>query len=177
MRPLAARNPDWYFPPQTPSSPASMKLGILADTHDELDPRIATVFAGVDRIVHAGDVCGPHLITELERLAPVTVVLGNNDAHFHWNDSETFELGGCRFLVEHIVSPEQPTRSLRERLRRIQPNVVIFGHTHRPYCQRLDGILFLNPGSAGSPRYGLPRSVCLVDVNRGMVEPRFVDLP
>lgn len=154
-----------------------MKLGILADTHDQLDPRIATVFAGVDRIAHAGDVCSPDLIVELEQVAPVTVVRGNNDAHFRWNESETFEFGGCRFLVEHIVSPEQPTRSLRERLRRIQPQVVIFGHTHRPYCQRLDGILFLNPGSAGWPRHGLPRSVCLVEVDGGIVEPRFVELP
>lgn len=154
-----------------------MKLGILADTHNVLDPRLEEVFAGVDHILHAGDVCRPILIAELEVIAPVTVVAGNNDFHPGWRETEVCELGGRRFLVEHIVHPREPSAAFRGRLARMVPDAVIFGHTHRPYCETHDGVLYLNPGSAGAARFGLPRSVCRLEIREGRLVPEFVTLP
>jgi putative phosphoesterase len=153
-----------------------VKLGVISDTHNLLDPGVETAFAGVDHILHAGDVCRPTLIAELEAIAPVTVALGNNDTHPAWREFVLAELAGRRFLVEHIVDPHRPSQSFRARLQRLRPDVVVFGHTHRPFCQTLDGVLFLNPGSAGAPRFGLPRSVYLVDLADGRIDPRLVRL-
>ena len=151
-----------------------MSLGILADTHDHLPPDVGHHFRGVDRIVHAGDVCRPDLIVELARVAPVTVVAGNNDRHPGWRPREVFEWAGRRIMVQHIVHPERPSFEVREAIRRLRPDVVIFGHTHRPFCRTIDGVLFLNPGSAGSSRQGVPLSVCLLRSNGGALETRFI---
>lgn len=155
-----------------------MRLGVLADTHDRLDPRVASVFQGVDRILHAGDVCQPTVIAELEVVAPVTVVAGNNDYFPGWRETEVLEVGGCRILLEHIVNPHAPTSSFRIRLQRFRPDLVIFGHTHRPFNEPVEGIFYLNPGSAGAPRYGLKKSVCLLTLSDGptRIRPDFVTL-
>lgn len=153
-----------------------MKLGVLSDTHDHLDDRVTEIFLGVDLILHAGDVCRPSLIAELEAVAPVTVVLGNNDSHPAWRETAVVETGGHRILVEHIVNPHRPARPLQERLLRIQPQVVVFGHTHKPFCEVVDGIVFLNPGAAGPSRFGLPRTVCLADLQDGTLSTGFVPL-
>lgn len=153
-----------------------MLLGLISDTHNVLDPRVAELFAGVDHILHAGDVCRPEFIAELEAIAPVTVVLGNNDFHFGWRETECLELAGRRFVIQHIVNPQHPGPELRDRLRRLQPHVVVFGHSHRPFCQSIDGVLFLNPGSAGAPRFGLPRTVCRLHFDAAELRPEFVDL-
>ncbi len=153
-----------------------MTLGILADTHDHLPPDVGHHFRGVDRIVHAGDVCDPGLIVELSLLAPVTVVAGNNDHHPSWRPTELFEWAGRRVMVHHIVYPERLSSEVRDAMRRLRPDVVIFGHTHRPFCRTIDGVLFLNPGSAGSSRQGVPLSVCRLKAAPGGVQPEFVTL-
>jgi len=153
-----------------------MLLGLIADTHNQLDPRVEKLFAGVDLILHAGDVCRPALIAELEAIAPVTVVLGNNDSHFGWRENEVVEAEGHRILLRHIVSPARPAPDLRERLARIRPNLVVYGHTHRHALETRDGIAYLNPGSAGAPRFGLPRSVCRLHLGPGTMRAEFVDL-
>ena len=82
-----------------------MRIGVISDTHAFLDPRVEKLFAGVDHILHAGDV-GPHmLLHELEAIAPVTAVVGNTDAGLNLNLTEVVELGGRKFLVHHIVDP------------------------------------------------------------------------
>lgn len=153
-----------------------MILGIIADTHNVLDPRLEKRLAGVDLILHAGDVCRPTLIAELEAIAPVTVVLGNNDDHLGWRETELIERGGYRILMQHIVAPDHLSTTLRSRLRDRAPDLVVFGHTHRPYLQRHDNILFLNPGSAGAARYGLPRSLALLHLTPGGLRAEFLDL-
>jgi putative phosphoesterase len=148
-----------------------MKLGIIADTHNYLDPGLAETFTGVDHIIHAGDVCHPGIITRLESIAPVTVVRGNNDSHPGWQETEVREWCGVRILIEHIVVPQRPGGPFRDRLLRFRPAVVIFGHTHRPFCEIIDEILYLNPGSAGPTRFGLLRSVCLLHLGPQSKEP------
>lgn len=153
-----------------------MKIGVLSDTHDHLDPAVERLFVGVNRIVHAGDVCQASLIAILEAIAPVTVARGNNDYHLGWRETEVVEAGTHRILVEHIVNPHRPHPTFRTRLSRIQPTIVVFGHTHQPFCDRLDGVLYLNPGSAGAARGGHRRSVCLLHLEDGIARPEIVPL-
>jgi len=139
-----------------------MILGLISDTHGHFDPRIPRLFAGVDHILHAGDIGSARVIQELEAIAPVTAVLGNNDFDPAWRETEVVTLGGWKFLVHHIVGLRTLSEVLQRRLEIEQPDVVVFGHTHQPHEERRDGRLFVNPGYAGKPRFGMDRSVALL---------------
>jgi len=140
-----------------------VKLGIISDTHDFLDPRIEKLFAGVDRILHAGDIGKHSLLVELELIAPVTAVAGNtDDPVFGYPLTQRIEIGGRRFLMHHIVDPHDLRDDLEALLATERPDVVVFGHTHKPFCERIQGILFFNPGYAGKQRFELARSVALL---------------
>jgi putative phosphoesterase len=139
-----------------------MRIGVLSDTHNYLDPKIASVFQGVDHILHAGDVGLPWILLELQAIAPVTAVLGNTDAGISLRETEVCELDGRTFLLHHIVNPVAPAEPLRRRLAQMRPAVVVFGHTHRAFEQSIDGTLFFNPGYAGKPRFAQPRSVAVL---------------
>lgn len=153
-----------------------MKLGLISDTHSFLDPRIGEIFAGVDHILHAGDV-GPHsLLLELETIAPVTAVLGNTDGGVDLNLTEVTQIGGRKFLVHHIVNPHALTDELRLRIAREQPDVVVFGHTHKRFGEVVDGVLFLNPGYAGKPKFGAERSVAILQCDDSGIRPEFRSL-
>jgi putative phosphoesterase len=153
-----------------------MKLGVISDTHGHLDPRVLELFEGVDHILHAGDIGYASLILELEQIAPVTAVLGNNDAGLHFNETEVVQLGGHKLLVHHIVSLPRPAEPIARRIAREQPRVVIFGHTHQPHASHLGNILFLNPGYAGKPRFRLERSVALLHVEAAQLRVEFKSL-
>ncbi len=140
-----------------------MKIGVISDTHNFFDPRIPELFAGVEHIVHAGDIGLPKILYQLEAIAPVTAVLGNtDDPGFRWRLTEVVELGKRKLLLHHIVNPHSLQENLASRIAREQPDVVIFGHTHKPFSEKINGVLYLNPGYAGKTRFGLPRSVALL---------------
>jgi len=140
-----------------------MRIGVISDTHNYFDPRIPNLFAGVDHILHGGDIGLPAIILALEQIAPVTAVLGNtDDPVFHYRLTEVVELANRKFLVQHIVNPQSLADPLKARLARERPAVVVFGHTHKPFRQTIDGALFFNPGYAGKPRFGLERSVAIL---------------
>ncbi|HTI99530.1 MAG TPA: metallophosphoesterase family protein [Dongiaceae bacterium] len=139
-----------------------MKIGVISDTHDFFDRQVVKLFAGVDHILHAGDVGMPQILLELEHIAPVTAVLGNTDCGIDLKLTEVVTLGGRKFLVQHIVNPHAPDEKLRARLRRDRPDAVIFGHTHKPFNQALDTTLFFNPGYSGRPKFNTERSVALL---------------
>jgi uncharacterized protein len=145
--------------------PAPFRLGLIADTHGFVDPKLAALFDGVDHILHAGDIGPAAVLRELERVAPVTAVLGNNDLLTTCDLTEVVELGGRKFLVHHIVDPRAPEASLRLRIAREQPDLVVFGHTHRAFDQVVDGVRFVNPGYAGQPRFNLARSVAIAELS------------
>jgi uncharacterized protein len=86
------------------------------------------------------------------------------------------EAGGLKVLVHHIVTPEFPGEILSRRLQNERPGVVLFGHTHRPYAERHDGIFFLNPGYSGRPRMNTARSVALIEVGATGFSHRFIPL-
>lgn len=154
-----------------------MKIGVLSDTHGYLDDRIAELFAGVDHILHAGDIGSPSLILDLEDLAPVTAVLGNtDDPRIGYRETEVAELGGRKFLVHHIVDPRRPGDRMRDRITREKPDVVVFGHTHKAFCGRIHGTLFFNPGYCGRPKFAQPRSVAILHCDAREIREEFLAL-
>jgi putative phosphoesterase len=152
------------------------QLGIISDTHNFLDPQVKRLFAGVDHILHAGDIGLPWIIMELEEIAPVTAVLGNIDTGLSFRETEVIELFGRTFLLHHVVEPHHPTDALRRRLSQVRPDIVVFGHTHRPFCEQIGPTLFLNPGSAGKRRFHTPRSVAVLRLGPSDAEVDFHDL-
>jgi hypothetical protein len=153
-----------------------VKVGVISDTHDFFDPRLPTLFAGVDHIIHAGDVGLPWVILELEQIAPVTAVIGNSDSGLTLRELEVLQLNDRKFLIYHIVDPGDPARPVRDRIIRENPDVVVFGHTHQQYCEIMDGALYLNPGYAGKPRPQQPRSVALLECDAGGITVDFLSL-
>ena len=153
-----------------------MKLGLISDTHGYFDPRIPALFAGVEHILHAGDIGSPRVIQELEAIAPVTAVLGNNDFDPTWRETEIVTLGGRKFLVHHIVGLRSLADGIRDRITLAQPDVVVFGHTHQSHEERRGGTHFINPGYAGKPRFGMERSVALLHCEATELRVEFLPL-
>lgn len=138
-----------------------MVLGIISDTHGVLDPRAVAALQEVDAIAHAGDVCAPIVLRELESIgAPVYAVAGNMDPD-DWPGGDLpslvrFTLAGVRFLVIHDLGRLGPIPD--------DVDVVICGHTHRPREEWHGRVLVLNPGSATSPRSMPSPSIALLEV-------------
>jgi putative phosphoesterase len=143
---------------------------VVSDTHGRLHPRLLELFRGVDHIVHAGDVGSEVVLDGLRSLAPLTAVRGNVDSGPHaWDlplEAEV-ELCGARILVRHIK--EELLAQGRAALQGYQ--VVVVGHSHKPLVELSDGVLFLNPGSAGPRRFRLPRAAAILEISPGG-EPR-----
>jgi putative phosphoesterase len=154
-----------------------MRIGVISDTHGFLDPRVPKIFDGVEHILHAGDIGYASIISELESIAPVTAVLGNNDAGLNFNETEVVTLAGRKFLVHHIVSVSRLQDGIRGRIEREKPEVVVFGHTHQPYSGTVGTTLFFNPGYAGKPRFNNERSVAVLHCEGAQLRAEFTTLP
>lgn len=131
------------------------------------------MFAGVDFILHAGDIIGPDILKTLEGIAPVRAVRGNNDDG-SWAEAipaaRVERFLDVPVLVLHILgSVEEPTLAARFLLEAEKPRVVISGHSHQPLLQVKDGMLFFNPGSAGPARFKLKPAAGLLTIEKGKV--------
>ena len=154
-----------------------LRIGVISDTHNFLDPKVAELFAGVDHILHAGDIGQARLILQLEQIAPVTAVLGNtDDSGLQFRPTEIVELDGRKFLVHHIVNPHALDEALQRRLAREKPAVVVFGHTHKQFSETIGSTLFFNPGYAGKSRFGMSRSVAILHGTAKEIRPEFIAL-
>jgi len=152
-------------------------IGVISDTHNFLDPKISDLFAGVDHILHGGDIGMPSLVLELQLIAPVTAVLGNtDDAGMAFREIEVVDLARRKFLVHHIVNPRAPAEGIKSRIEREKPDVVVFGHSHKPFCETIGGTLYFNPGYAGNSRFGMERSVAILHCSEKEVRPEFLKL-
>ena len=140
----------------------SIKIGVLSDTHGHLDKKILRLFEGVDHILHAGDIGLPWLIMDLQQIAPVTAVLGNNDPGLEFKETEVLRLGGRKFLIHHIVTVGALEKKIQGRIIKENPDVVVFGHTHARFCRTIGQTLYFNPGYSGSPKGGAERSVAIL---------------
>jgi len=137
---------------------------------------VEKIFSGVDHILHAGDIGDPMIELELKFIAPVTVVQGNVDVSLPFKLTEVVMLAAKKFLVHHITNPWALSETLEQQIRKQQPNVVIFGHTHKPFAQLVDGIFFFNPGYAGKPKFGAARSVAILTVVGQEIRHEFIPL-
>lgn len=146
-----------------------MRVGLVSDTHGLFDPALPRIFEGCELILHAGDVTGERVLSALGAIAPVWAVRGNNDLGPFGEslpETATVRLGELSaFLIHELGHPERPVPAARRALARARPEIVLFGHSHRPLATVSDGILFVNPGSAGPRRFSLPRTVGLLEVN------------
>jgi len=144
------------------------ELGVISDTHGRLRAEAIHALEGCDYIFHAGDVCSPLIIPQLAELAPCLAVRGNCD------DDETLpltveqEIAGVKIFMHHghrLVYLPEPA-----------PALIITGHTHQPLIETREGVVYLNPGSAGPKRFNLPVSVARVTLSPGKVKARLIEL-
>lgn len=147
---------------------AIRKLGLISDTHGLLRPGIHEALAGVELILHAGDVGGDEILDELSIIAPVRAVFGNTDMPDDPRLSATIELviDGLRIHVSHghELGAPKPERLLA----RYAADVIVYGHTHVPLVVSADGRLVVNPGAAGPARFDLTPSVAILELKRGV---------
>jgi hypothetical protein len=137
-------------------------VGLIADTHGLIRPEALRALAGVDLILHAGDVGPSDVIAALEEVAPVQAVFGNTDSVGRWPSAIDIELEGVRIHVSHGHEVGSPTP---QRLAaRHDADVIVYGHTHRPLIERVGPTLVVNPGAAGPRRFNLHPSVALLSL-------------
>ena len=139
-----------------------MKIGVISDTHGLLRSQAIDLLAGVDRIVHAGDIGAAQIVDSLSAIAPVTAIRGNNDIDGWaraYREEETLDIAGRRLFVLHDVNELRFDPAARGF------DVVIFGHSHKPAAQTRGGVLYLNPGSAGPRRFKLPIALATLDLD------------
>ena len=149
-----------------------MRIGLISDTHGLLRPEVLEFLRGSDHIVHGGDVCDGGVLETLRTIAPVTAVRGNND-RARWaagiTETEVVEVGGVALYLLHDL------HELDVEPRAAGFAAVISGHSHQPRIDEREGVLYLNPGSAGPRRFRLPISAGELAVEGGRVSARLVD--
>jgi len=154
-----------------------MRIGVISDTHGLFDPKVRAMFKRVDMIVHAGDIGKLEVISQLREIAPVLAVEGNNDSFGEFPEERFEDFEGRRFWIRHIFGELHQLRIKdKKRLEELQPDVVVFGHSHRPYQYLLGETLLFNPGSAGPRRFSLPRTVGMLALKRSGIDARILSL-
>jgi putative phosphoesterase len=155
------------------SSGGDLRVGVVSDTHGLLRPEARAFLAGCDYIVHGGDVGSAQILDELEAVAPLIAVKGNNDTQ-PWaarlRESELVRVGNLFLYVIHDLHEldiDPAAAGVR---------VVVSGHSHKPRIHERDGILYVNPGSCGPRRFKLPVSAAEILVSGSAVNARLVDL-
>jgi putative phosphoesterase len=128
-------------------------IGLISDTHGLLRPQAAQALQGCAHIVHAGDIGSAEILQALTRIAPVTAVRGNNDIQ-SWGDA--LPLSARLHVGDTVLHVLHDLGQLADLPARPPCQVVVSGHTHRPLSQWRDGVLYVNPGSAGPRRFSLP---------------------
>lgn len=142
-----------------------MLVGLISDTHGLVRPEIFEALAGVELILHAGDV-GDDVLAEIQSIAPVYAVYGNTDAAGGGLPAaRDLTLGGLSIHVSHGHELGSPTPA--KLLARYKADVIVFGHTHRPLVERAGRRLVVNPGAAGPRRFDLKPSVAKMEIVNG----------
>ena len=145
----------------------SIVIGVISDTHGLLCSEAVDALRGSQHIIHAGDVGDPEILRQLGAVAPVTAIRGNVDKGV-WArklpETEVVEIGGVSIYILHDIAK----LDLKPEAAGFQ--VVIYGHSHVPKHETRDGVLYLNPGSAGPRRFGLPVSVGRITMVEGEIK-------
>jgi len=149
------------------------RIGIISDTHGLLRPEAIKHLAGTDHIIHAGDIGAPEVIEGLRKIAPTTAIRGNVDTG-EWAtaypNTELVKLGGRALYVLHNLKEIKfdPAASGFD--------VVVSGHSHRPKIETKNGVLYVNPGSAGPRRFKLPIAVAILALSDRAILPRILEI-
>lgn len=150
-----------------------MKIGLISDTHGLLRPQALAALQGCEQLIHAGDIGKPEILEALRGIAPLTVVRGNNDQNDSWASDVPFsarlDIESVSIFVTHILA--DVPKPLPDGIQ-----VVVIGHSHKPLIQQIDGVLYINPGSAGPRRFKLPISVALLHIDDLGVRAEVVEL-
>jgi uncharacterized protein len=149
------------------------KIGVISDTHGEMNPKALKALKGVDHIIHAGDVCGEDVIRKLENIAPVTAVKGNMDfgeLSAKLSTTESIKFGKALIYVLHInhMLDIEPTKE--------GFNVIITGHTHIPLIKTNNDVLYINPGSASLPKQNKYPTIALLYVSEEDINAEIIQL-
>jgi hypothetical protein len=147
-----------------------VRVGLISDTHGLLRPEALKFLRGADYIIHAGDVGAPEILEELKALAPITAVRGNNDTG-RW--ARRVPLAADLVLGRIVI---RVVHEIDHLPKAIKARVVIYGHSHKPLIKENDGVLYVNPGSAGPRRFTLPIAVGELKIERGAVHARIKEL-
>ena len=156
-----------------------LRLGIIADTHGLFDRKIPALFNGVTHIIHAGDVESPHILDELRAIGPLTAVAGNVDMGdlARLPQFARLEFGDKKILVTHIIGrPTKLNAETTAEVLREKPDVLIYGHTHLPKSDIIEGILIFNPGAAGPKRFDQPRTVAILEISGEKITTDWISL-
>ncbi len=152
-------------------------IAVISDTHGMLRTSAENALQGVDAIIHAGDVGSAEVLRVLKEIAPVYAVRGNMDrGKWAWvlPPVEAMEIGGVFFYVLHDIATLDLDPS------GANMDVVVYGHSHKPDMHEKDGVLYLNPGSAGPRRFTLPISMAEIVLDDALEKPelkvRFINL-
>ena len=148
-----------------------MRVGLISDTHGLLRPEVLDFLRGSDHIVHGGDVCDPGVLAGLRALAPLTAVRGNNDRGA-W--AEALRESELVRLDEVLVYAIHDLAEIDIEPRAAGVRAVVSGHSHRPSVEERDGVLYVNPGSAGPRRFRLPISAGELAIEGDRVSARLV---
>jgi putative phosphoesterase len=149
-------------------------IGVISDTHGLLRPEAMEALRGVEHILHAGDVGDPSILDSLRNLAPVTAIRGNIDVDGPCSQlpaTEVITLHGHTFYMlhdRHALDLDPGAAGF---------SAVISGHSHKPLIEWRNGVLYMNPGSAGPRRFSLPVSIGLLTIGADGLQPRLVTLP
>jgi uncharacterized protein len=151
-----------------------MLLGVVSDTHGYFHPELKEAFAGVDIILHAGDIGTPDVLDSLEAIAPVRAVYGNVDGQsirYRAPENQRFELEGLKFWMTHIGGhPGRWAPRIGPELKHYRPDVFICGHSHILRLERvasLNRMLYLNPGAAGRQGFHVVKTCVRITVEAG----------
>lgn len=152
------------------------RIGLISDTHGLVRPEVHEKLAGVELILHAGDVGDDGILDELALIAPVHAVYGNTDAPGRPRLAAEIvrEIDGVRIHVSHGHELGSPTPE--KLLRAYDADVLVYGHTHRQLVVRADGRLVVNPGAAGPRRFDLAPAVGILTIAGGRAEVEIVEL-
>lgn len=152
------------------------RIGLISDTHGLMRPEVFAALAGVERILHAGDVGPDQILAELELIAPVVAVYGNTDDPGRATLRESIDesIAGVRVHVSHghEVGSPNPERLVA----RYAADVIVYGHTHRQLIARIGSQLVVNPGAAGARRFNLEPSVAVLTIEDGRADVALVPL-